>query len=123
MQVHPDRITSYNVCYTKLLRSQANAIERFVDFLLREDESLVFLLKGYAGTGKTYLVSSFVSVLESLQYHQVLMAPTGRAAKVFSGYSKKQAFTIHKAIYRQKSANDGFGSFNLNKNLKRNNFV
>ena len=59
-----------------------------------------------------------VNALNKLNFRQVLMAPTGRAAKVFSSYSGLPAYTIHKVIYRQKSANDGFGSFNLNKNFK-----
>ncbi len=98
--------------------SQNAAIELFVDFLTSTEENPVFVLKGYAGTGKTSLISSIVSALDEFQFRQVLMAPTGRAAKVFSGYAAKAAYTIHKVIYRQKSANDGLGTFNLNKNLK-----
>ncbi len=98
--------------------SQELAIETFVDFLTSTEEKPVFLLKGYAGTGKTSLISSIVSTLEELNFRQILMAPTGRAAKVFSGYAKMSAYTIHKVIYRQISAKDGFGNFNLNKNFK-----
>ncbi len=98
--------------------SQHNAIEKFSNFLTNETEHPVFLLKGYAGTGKTSLVSAFVEALGEMKFNMVLMAPTGRAAKVFSGYAKCSAHTIHKIIYRQKSANNGFGAFNLNKNLK-----
>ncbi len=99
-------------------QSQENAIEKFADFLIEPSEYPVFLLKGYAGTGKTSLVSSFVEALGQMNFKMVLMAPTGRAAKVFSGYANFSAHTVHKIIYRQKSAKDGFGSFNLNKNLR-----
>ncbi len=60
-----------------------------------------FLLKGYAGTGKTTLISSLIGILRYLGLKSVLLAPTGRAAKVMTGYSRKKAFTIHKKIYRQ----------------------
>ncbi|TLX71508.1 AAA family ATPase [Labilibacter sediminis] len=98
--------------------SQREAISLFSDFLTSHNEQSVFLLKGYAGTGKTSLVSSFVNALDELKFKMVLMAPTGRAAKIFSGFSGKSAFTIHKVIYRQKTSNDGFGTFNVSKNLK-----
>src|SRR5690606_9038304 len=63
-----------------------------------------FLLKGYAGTGKTTIISALVKVLPTLQKRSVLLAPTGRAAKVMRHYSGRKAFTIHKKIYRKKSA-------------------
>ena len=83
----------------------------------REDR--IFLIKGYAGTGKTSLVASLVKSLAGYRYRTVLLAPTGRAAKVLSRYSGADAFTIHKKIYRQKSAVDGFGEFSLDRNLHR----
>lgn len=98
--------------------SQEEAMSKFSDFLTSDSQQSVFLLKGYAGTGKTSLVSSFIKVLDELKLRMVLMAPTGRAAKVFSGFSNKPAYTIHKIIYRQKTSSDGFGSFHVNKNLK-----
>ena len=58
-----------------------------------------FLLKGYAGTGKTTLIKSLIKTLRKLDYDVKLLAPTGRAAKVMAGYSEKQAYTIHKRIY------------------------
>lgn len=73
----------------------------------------MFVLKGYAGTGKTSLVAAIVNTLLSFEYKVVLLAPTGRAAKVFSAYAGHSAFTIHKKIYRQKSATDGEGEFDL----------
>ncbi len=76
------------------------------DFILSGKERKVFLLCGYAGTGKTVLISALVRTLESLGRKTVLLAPTGRAAKVFSNYSGRSAYTIHKWIYRQKSITD-----------------
>lgn len=77
------------------------------DFILSYDDRKVFLLCGYAGTGKTSLVAALVKTMEQLSRRTVLLAPTGRAAKVFSSYSGKSAYTIHKWIYRQKSILDG----------------
>jgi ATP-dependent exoDNAse (exonuclease V) alpha subunit len=67
----------------------------------RDSEKSVFLLKGYAGTGKTTVVTSLVKILRGFDYKYVLLAPTGRAAKVMASYSGRTAFTIHKKIYRQ----------------------
>jgi ATP-dependent exoDNAse (exonuclease V), alpha subunit - helicase superfamily I member len=75
------------------------------------------IVNGYAGTGKTSAIGVVVRVLESLSQRVVLLAPTGRAAKVFSTYSGKSAFTIHKQIYRQKVASDLKSEFNLNHNI------
>ena len=76
------------------------------DFLLSPDDKKAFVLCGYAGTGKTTLISALVRTMELLGRKTVLLAPTGRAAKVFSSYSGKSAYTIHKWIYRQKSILD-----------------
>lgn len=84
----------------------------FTVFFGQKEDSL-FVLKGYAGTGKTSLVAAIVNTLLSFEYKVVLLAPTGRAAKVFSAYAGHSAFTIHKKIYRQKSATDGEGEFDL----------
>jgi exodeoxyribonuclease-5 len=97
--------------------SQLTAIDGITDFLTTYLSKPVFLLKGYAGTGKTTLVASFVKMLDEIGLKSVLLAPTGRAAKVLSGMAGKPAFTIHKKIYRQTSSKDGFGGFNLNKNM------
>ena len=86
------------------------------------DNRQLMLIKGYAGTGKTSVISAFVRTLKDFKIRSVLMAPTGRAAKVLSAYSGEQAFTIHKKIYRQKSSKDGFGSFTLNYNASVNTF-
>lgn len=93
--------------------TQKVAVEHFSRFFFAREEEGLFLLKGYAGTGKTSLVAAIVNTLQSLEYKVVLLAPTGRAAKVFSAYAGLPAFTIHKKIYRQKTTNDGEGLFNL----------
>jgi len=93
--------------------TQKCAVELFTRFFFDRNEEGLFLLKGYAGTGKTSLVAAVVGTLLSLEYKVVLLAPTGRAAKVFSGYAGHPAFTIHKKIYRQKTATEGEGVFNL----------
>jgi len=74
------------------------------EFLLTFNPASCFLLKGYAGTGKTSTISALVKVLPSLNKRVFLLAPTGRAAKVMSHYSGRKAYTIHKKIYRKKSA-------------------
>lgn len=76
----------------------------------------IFLLKGYAGTGKTSIIAALVKSFNKLKIKSVLLAPTGRAAKVLSNYADKEAFTIHKKIYRQKVA-DNFSNFVLDINL------
>jgi ATP-dependent exoDNAse (exonuclease V) alpha subunit len=83
--------------------------------------ALVFLLKGYAGTGKTSLISALIKILKPFNYRAVLLAPTGRAAKVMSNYSQKRAYTIHKRIYRQ-VANPHTGALEFKKveNTARN---
>jgi len=86
------------------------------------DHHQLMLVKGYAGTGKTSVISAFVRTLNDFKIRPVLMAPTGRAAKVLSAYSSEQAFTIHKKIYRQKLSADSFGIFTLNFNTYSNTF-
>lgn len=86
---------------------QEISLGMIADFILSYDDRKVFLLCGYAGTGKTSLVAALVKTMEQLSRKTVLLAPTGRAAKVFSSYSGKSAYTIHKWIYRQKSILDG----------------
>lgn len=88
---------------------QANAIDALARFVMYDScdtygqGNPVFLLRGYAGTGKTSLVGALVKTMQQLERHCVLLAPTGRAAKVFSLYAGHPAYTIHKRIYRQKS--------------------
>ncbi|MEY5069566.1 MAG: hypothetical protein RLZ47_1428 [Bacteroidota bacterium] len=83
---------------------QQEAFHLLERFLLSGEERDCLLLKGYAGTGKTTLISALVKVLPKMQFKSVLLAPTGRAAKVMSNYSGKKASTIHKRIYRKKQA-------------------
>lgn len=94
-------------------QSQKLAMGSFVDFLFDRNPETVFVLKGYAGTGKTSLVAAIVNALQEFRQKVVLLAPTGRAAKVFSSYAGISAFTIHKKIYRQKDAAEGRGNFNI----------
>lgn len=92
---------------------QRNAVSRFSEFFFGRQETSLFVLKGYAGTGKTTLVSAIVNTLIAFKYKVVLLAPTGRAAKVFASYSGQPAFTIHKKIYRQKNGPEGEDHFDL----------
>ncbi|MDP3469803.1 MAG: AAA family ATPase [Daejeonella sp.] len=89
-------------------------------FLTSANADECFILKGYAGTGKTTLISALVKVLPQLKLKSVLLAPTGRAAKVISNYSGKKAFTIHKKIYRKKVAASPEMNFVLGENIMEN---
>lgn len=95
---------------------------KLADFIAESGMDAVFLLRGYAGTGKTTLVSALVKTLIKFKFNSVLLAPTGRAAKVLSTYTGRNAYTIHKNIYRQQSSSDGSGRFVLNKNLCKDTF-
>ena len=97
---------------------QEQAISLFAQFMTDRDEQVVMILRGSAGTGKTTLAAAVVKALASLNQKLILLAPTGRAAKVFSLYAGHPAYTIHRRIYRQKSAGD-LSAFNLNANLNR----
>ncbi len=81
-------------------------------FLLTDEDKPTLILRGYAGTGKTTIIGALVQLLPLFNYKYVLIAPTGRAAKVMSNYSKKLAFTIHKKIYKQ-TAEQGSGDFSF----------
>lgn len=98
--------------FTRLIRSnfsflptqgQENALLVIVDFLLSADPRPACILRGYAGTGKTALLAALVRSLEALKRNTILLAPTGRAAKVFAKQAARPAFTIHRRIYRQKT--------------------
>ncbi len=97
-------------------RDQQQALEKLAAFLVYGREDTVFLLRGYAGTGKTSLISALIRLLDALKREAVLMAPTGRAAKVLAGYSGHPASTIHKKIYRKASREIEYGAFSLNNN-------
>lgn len=87
-------------------------------FLTSEQE--VFIMNGFAGTGKTTLVKALVETLTAMKTPYTLLAPTGRAAKVLSYYTNQPAFTIHKRIYRQRSVTDGIQKFGMNFNSAQN---
>jgi ATP-dependent exoDNAse (exonuclease V) alpha subunit len=89
-------------------------------FLISFEEDTCFILKGYAGTGKTTVLAALVKLLKNYNYQSVLLAPTGRAAKVMSNYSGRKAFTIHKKIYRKKSAVTPDMAFSSAANLHEN---
>ena len=99
---------------------QAKLFEMLVDFIFSKDYQTLFLLKGYAGTGKTSAISALVLNLNKTNKKAVLLAPTGRAAKVISGYSKVPAYTIHKKIYFPKKQQNGYVDFVLKTNKHRN---
>ena len=99
---------------------QVLAIEKISEFIFNRDERSVFVLKGYAGTGKTNLISAFTKALPTIKWRSVLLAPTGRAAKVLSAYSQRQAQTIHKKIFRKQVDINGAVHFSLAENLHRN---
>ncbi|MBR1705183.1 MAG: AAA family ATPase [Bacteroidales bacterium] len=100
-------------CQDRLLKEVGN--------FLTGDDADILVVNGYAGTGKTTAVAAVVSALQELKVPCVLLAPTGRAAKVLSSYTGRPAYTIHKHIYRQKShGEDGFGQFSLAPNKARN---
>jgi ATP-dependent exoDNAse (exonuclease V) alpha subunit len=89
-------------------------------FLTEKNDDTIFVLKGYAGTGKTTVISTLVNTLPEIQMKYVLLAPTGRAAKVISNYSGKPAFTIHKKIYFPKKISGGGVGFTLQQNKHKN---
>ena len=96
---------------------QEKVVKILADFLFCRKTDSLFLLKGYAGTGKTSLIGALVKTLDQLEQKCILMAPTGRAAKVFSHYAGHPAYTIHKKIYRQKSFSNEIDNFSMNDNL------
>ncbi len=95
---------------------QAELVKKLALFLSSSEPSAVFILKGYAGTGKTTVVSNLVKVMPVLKADTVLLAPTGRAAKVLAGYSGKPAYTIHRKIYALRETAEGAVRFVLNHN-------
>ena len=97
---------------------QDHALDVFAAFMMDRDDHVVMILRGSAGTGKTTLAGAIVKAMTALKQKMILLAPTGRAAKVFSLNAGHAAYTIHRRIYRQKSAGD-LSSFNLNDNLNR----
>lgn len=95
---------------------QESAIAKIVDFLFSRTNNQLFLLKGYAGTGKSSLIGSLVKTMLQFNQKTILLAPTGRAAKVFSLYANQPALTIHKKIYRLEKFTEGADNFLLAEN-------
>jgi ATP-dependent exoDNAse (exonuclease V) alpha subunit len=94
--------------------------QKISEFLTNSNNDEIFVLKGYAGTGKTTVISTIVNNLIEINKKYVLLAPTGRAAKVIANYSQKPAFTIHKKIYFPKKSSGGGVSFTLQPNKHKN---
>lgn len=117
-----------NIFYKKLLenfgfeptKNQLAVIGELTDFVFLKMKKHLFVLKGYAGTGKTSLVGALVKTLPTINFDSVLLAPTGRAAKVLSNYANKPAFTIHKMIYQLQSGGDGYTRFVIKQNKFQN---
>ncbi len=99
---------------------QTEVIKHISDFITSPRNDQIFLLQGYAGTGKTSVVSSLVNVLKNISMRSVLLAPTGRAAKVISLYSGRRAYTIHRKLYIQNITDDGRARFMLTENKHKN---
>ena len=106
------------ICFKTTL-GQKKIIESLSDYLAGEDFEQIFVLNGYAGTGKTTLIAALVGALKELEIKPILLAPTGRAAKVLSQYAHEKALTIHKRIYRQRVNADYESKFSLNINPER----
>ncbi|WP_300904818.1 AAA family ATPase [uncultured Alistipes sp.] len=98
---------------------QKKIVEKLSEYLSDSDFSRIFVLNGYAGTGKTTLIAALVGALKELEIKPVLLAPTGRAAKVLAQYAHEKAFTIHKRIYRERTAADYERRYSLNLNTER----
>ena len=99
--------------------SQKKVVEMLSDYLSEPKTEQIFVLNGYAGTGKTTLLAAVVEVLDAMQVPTVLLAPTGRAAKVLSRYCHREALTIHKRIYRERTTADYESHFSLDVNKER----
>ena len=122
--MNPSAKTFYKVLLQKFPHQptglQDKMLADFSEFVYHENAHGLFLLKGFAGTGKTTVISTIVNYLWQTGRRSVLMAPTGRAAKVLSNYSGKEAHTIHKKIYHSKRSKSGGVSFTLKKNAYTN---
>lgn len=104
----------------ELTEAQREAVRRLCSFIFNPKPYSAYILRGYAGTGKTTVSSAIIKMLYKLKREVVLLAPTGRAAKVLSLHSGHPAFTIHKEIYRQRQVGDLEASFDLDINRHKN---
>jgi len=110
---------------TKNLQNQLNkkqelALEKIISFIENKINDEIFILKGYAGTGKTYIISNIVKNLWKIKKSVILLAPTGRSAKILSLYCNKEAFTVHKEIFYAKNNFSGIIDFSLKINKHKN---
>ena len=101
LETHLQSILSDNLGHTPT-EDQSSAIYLIAKYVTENNNDSILVIAGYAGTGKTSLISALVKTLDKFRMESVLMAPTGRAAKVLTTYTGKPAFTIHKRIYRQR---------------------
>ena len=106
--------------HNQLNKKQVLALEKIISFIEDKISDEIFILKGYAGTGKTYIISNIVKNLWKINKRVVLLAPTGRSAKVLSTYCKKEAYTIHKEIFYTKNNFSGNPEFTLKINKHKN---
>lgn len=116
-ELHQKLLSSFGFTPTK---GQDTVLYHLAAFLLSEKENPVYILRGFAGTGKTSLVKTLVNTLPKIGLSFVLMAPTGRAAKVLSNYSGQYASTIHRRIYQTRSFPDGSISMTRSENQNKN---
>lgn len=100
--------------------NQSQLVDLLSDFISNQNQREILVIKGYAGTGKTNMVATLAKTLPTFKWKSVLLAPTGRAAKVLSSYAKSPAQTIHKKIFRKTPTHDGGVMFSLGENLHRN---
>lgn len=112
-------ILSKNFPFSPTLKQDV-FFQKIAAFITNTDNDAIFVLKGYAGTGKTTVISTIVNHLIDINKKYVLLAPTGRAAKVIASYSNKPAFTIHKKIYFPKKSSGGGVAFTMQQNKHKN---
>ncbi|HLV43130.1 MAG TPA: ATP-binding domain-containing protein [Brumimicrobium sp.] len=121
MAIHKELYTSTLKHFDfQISHGQDQLLTQLCDFYVQPNNQSLFILKGYAGTGKTSLLSAFVKALSELKRKSVLLSPTGRAAKVFAQRSNKLAFTIHKQIYRKQKIAGGAIQLGVAPNLHTN---
>ena len=119
MEVNLARIIKKNL-EKRLNKNQEFAIDKIISFVQSNNKNEIFLLKGYAGTGKTYIISNIVKNLWKIKSSVILLAPTGRSAKVISSYCNKEAYTVHKEIFFTKNNFSGNLEFTLKVNKHKN---
>lgn len=122
--MHIDQAEIYNMLINRFPHEptalQAVLLKKLAHYIINKEDRSFFLIKGYAGTGKTTIISALVNTLPFVHQKAVLLAPTGRAAKVIASYSGKEALTIHKKIYYPTKNKSGGVNFVLQKNKHAN---